>query len=97
MERKGIMTTHEFDVYCDTLQHQEPPYHEQLLVMQEFERARDAALKQQGAKKALTELNRYLMYSAIQDGMGDTLMGLKWAIDAIDRQVATLVPEGGVA
>jgi hypothetical protein len=91
------MTTHEFDAYCDTLPHHEPPYHEQLLVMQEFEWTRDVALKQQGTKEALTELNRYLMYSEIQDGMGDTLMGLKWAIDAIDRQVAKLVPEGGVA
>jgi hypothetical protein len=49
------MTTHEFDAYCDTLpaEHFEPPYHEQLAVMQEFEMTRENALKRQGAIEAL--------------------------------------------
>ena len=42
------MTSHEFDLYCNAVALEEPPYHEQLLIMQQFEETREATLKQQG-------------------------------------------------
>ena len=42
------MKSHEFDIYCNAVALEEPPYHEQLLIMQQFEETREATLKQQG-------------------------------------------------
>ena len=56
------MTSHEFDAYLDRQpdEHFDPPYHEPMLVMQEFEGAREATLKQQGALDALAVVKRNL-------------------------------------
>jgi len=49
------MTTHDFDAYLDMqpAEYFEPPYHEQLLVMQEIQESHENALKRQGAIEAL--------------------------------------------
>ena len=95
------MTTHEFDAYLDMqpIEHFDPSYHEQLLVMQEFEETREASLKQQGAKEALGELKHYLLLCAIDDRCRDEFFGLKWSIDAINRRLSNfeITPEGGIA
>ena len=96
-----MTTTHEFDAYLDTLpdEHFEPPYHEQLVVMQEFQETREATLKQQGAKEALGELKHYLLLCAIDDRCRDEFFGLKWSIDAINWRLTNfdVTSEGGVA
>ena len=58
------MTSHEFDAYLDMQpdEHFDPPYHEQIAVMQEWERAREATLKQQGAIEALGGLRNRLAF-----------------------------------
>ena len=91
------MTTHELDTYLDTLpaEHFEPPYHEQLLVMQEFEVARETALKRQGAIEALEAV-----YSKIAKMMWNnpsTSTGLWIAHREIKDQLnAIRLAEGGV-
>ena len=92
------MTSHEFDLYCDTLpaEHFEPDYHEQLLVMQEFEMTRETALKRLGAKEALEAV-----YSKIAKMMWNdpsTSTGLWLAHREIkDALVAIGLAEGGAA
>ena len=96
-----MTTSHEFDAHCDTLpdEHFEPDYHEQLVVMEEFEESRETALKQQGAKEALGELKHYLLLCAVDDRCRDEFFGLKWSIDAINRRLSNfdVTSEGGVA
>ena len=93
------MMTHEFDAYSDTLPEQEPPYHEQLLMMQEMKDTHEASLKQQGAREALGELKHYLLLCAIDDRCRSEFFGLKWSIDAINRRLSNfdVTSEGGVA
>ena len=92
------MTSHDWDKHCDTLPLQEPPYHEQLLVMQEFEARRETTLKQQGAKEALDELKLFLLISGNDERCKEEFWGLKWSIDAINRRLSNLevTQEGGV-
>ena len=96
-----MTTSHEFDAYCDTQpdEHFEPDYHEQLVVMQEFEVTRETALRKQGAKEALCELKHYLLLCAVDDRCRDEFFGLKWSIDSINRRLSNLevTQEGGVA
>ena len=90
------MKSHEFDAYCGTLPHQDPPYHEQLLVMQEFEESRNAALKQQGAIEALQNLSVTLSMLILRDDVkGDYLFGLHDALEVTKSNLA--VVKGGVA
>ena len=90
------MTTHEFDAHCDRLPHPDPPYHEQLLVMQEFEESRHAALKQQGAIEALQSLSVTLSMLILRDDVkGDYLFGLHDALEVTKRNLAVM--KGGVA
>jgi hypothetical protein len=90
------MTTHEFDAHCDTLPHKEPPYHEQLLVKQEFEETRNVALKQQGAIEALHNLSVTLSMLILRDDVkGDYLFGLHDALEVTKRNLAVM--KGGIA
>ena len=99
------MMTHEYDAYCDTQNFTEPDYHEQCLVMQEFEETRDNALRQEGAREALAKLRTELagydrMYGTYNDEVtgvstvGRTGAGLAVAIQAVD---ALLQAKGGAA
>ena len=95
------MTSHEFDAYMDMqpIEHFEPPYHEQLLVMEEFQIARETELKKAGAMEALKELKLYLLVCGIDERCKDELLGLKWSIDAITRRLSdievSVTMEGG--
>jgi len=96
-----FMKTHEYDAWLDLQpdEHFELPYDEQLLAMQQFEECQNDALKQVGAREALKELQYYLYYCGTQDEMRERLLGLDWAIKAIDRRLADLDPvatKGGV-
>jgi hypothetical protein len=84
------MTTHEFDAYCDTLpaEHFEPPYHEQLLVMQEFEMTRETVLKKQGAREALEAV--YSKIAKLMWNNPSTSTGIWLAHREIKEQLAIL-------
>jgi hypothetical protein len=85
------MTTHDFDAYCDTLPLEEPPYHEQMLFLQEVEEAHEAALKQQGAIEALQNLMVTLSVLMLLDGTkGDYFFGLHDALDVIKRNLGAV-------
>ena len=85
--------TREFDAYLDTLpdEHFEPPYHEQLLVLQEFEETREASLKQQGAIEALDALKDSInntIITAHNFGQEELLDGLFKAKEQINEAIA---------
>ena len=91
------MTTHEFDAYLDTqpIEHFDPPHHEQLLVMEEFEVTRETALKRQGAIEALEVVYSNIAKMVWNDPSTST--GLWLAQREIKEHLATLtVAEGGV-
>jgi len=52
-----MTTKHDFDAFLDTQDLQNPPYHEQIAVMHEWELEREAALMQRGAIDALQNLS----------------------------------------
>ena len=82
------MTTHDFDAYCDTLPDQEPPYHEQLAVMQEIEKAHEAALKRQGAIEALQNLTVTLSTLILRESVeSGYFFGLHDALEVIKRNL----------
>ena len=87
------MTTHELDAHLDTqhAEYFEPPYHEQLLVMQEFEVARETALKRQGAIEALDTLKNSInntIIAAHNVGREELLDGLFEAKERINEAIA---------
>ena len=89
------MTSHEFDLYCNTVALEEPPYHEQLLMMQQFEETYNAALKQQGAIDALENLSLTLSLIILRnDGRGDDLFGLREALKVVKSNLGGM--KGGV-
>ena len=94
-----MSTTHEYDAYCDAIGHEpEPDYYEQCCVMEEFEDAREDALKRQGAKEALVELKSHLRCEIVlHDFCGSNgADSLRLVLSAIDRRLADLEPvEGG--
>jgi len=57
-----MTSKHEYDSHCDTVALEEPDYHEQLLVLHEFEENREDALKEQGAIDALEGLRTRLVF-----------------------------------
>ena len=57
-----MTSTHEFDAYCDTQELQEPPYHEQIAILQELEEMRDDIAKCSGALDALVRLRSHLVF-----------------------------------
>ena len=89
------MTTHEFDVHFDTLPHQEPPYHEQIAVMHEFEETRESDLKRQGAIEALHNLTITLSQLILRDNVqGDYLFGLYEAFQVVNAKLG--IAKGGL-
>jgi len=90
-----MTSTHEFDAYLDTQPLEEPPYHEQLLVMQGFEEAREAALKQQGARKVLQSLTITLSALCLrEDVKGDYYFGLHDALEIVVKSNLAVVGGG---
>jgi len=91
-----MTTKHEFDAYCDTIEIAEPDYHEQMTLMDEFERARDAALKQQGAIDALQHLTITLSALCLREDVeGDYFFGLHDALEVAKSKLDVM--RGGVA
>jgi len=89
------MTTHEFDAYCDTQDIIEPDYHEQLLMMQEFEESRNNTLKQQGAIDALQSLTITLSALCLrEDVKGDYFFGIRDALEVVRSDLG--IRRGGV-
>jgi len=79
-----MTTTHEFDAYCDSLPFEEPPYHEQLLAMQEMEEMHEASLKREGAIEVLQNLMLALSALILRDNVkGDYFIGLYDALEVI--------------
>ena len=88
--------THEFDAYLDTQPLEEPPYHEQLLMVQEMEEAHEAKLKQQGAIDALQSLTITLSALCLRDDVrGDYFIGLHTALEVAKSNLDLM--RGGVA
>jgi len=84
------MTTHEFDAYLDMQPdgHFEPPYHEQIAVMQEMEAAHESNLKRQGAIEALHNLTITLSQIILRDNVqGDYLFGLYEAFQVVNAKL----------
>jgi hypothetical protein len=89
------MTTHEFDTLCDTLPLQEPPYHEQLIVMQEMETERMATLRQEGAVAALQNFSLTLSAFILRDSVkGDYFFGMHDALEIVRSNLDAM--KGGV-
>ena len=91
------MSSHEFDAYQDMqpLEQFDPPYHEQLTVMHEFECTREAALKQQGAIDALRSLTIALSALCLREDVeGAYFFGLHDALEVVRDNLD--VVRGGV-
>ena len=99
------MTTHEYDAYLDAQDTViDDRYHEDILLTEaqmqderEMKEAYDAALQRQGAKDALHELKRYLLYIAVDDRFADERKGISESVRAINRRLSDLevTPEVG--
>ena len=91
-----MTSKHEYDSHCDTVALEEPDYHEQLLMVQEFEEYREAALKQQGAIDALQNLTITLSALCLREdvdgayyfGMHDALAVVRGNLDVVKGGVA---------
>jgi DNA modification methylase len=57
-----MTTTHEFDAYCDTQNIEDPPYHEQIALMHEYDEQCDKIAKCNGALDALVALRSRLVF-----------------------------------
>ena len=91
-----MTSKHEYDSYCDTVALEEPDYHEQLLVVQEFELTHEAKLKQQGAIDALQNLTVTLSALCLRDDVrGDYFIGLHTALEVAKSNLDLM--RGGVA
>jgi hypothetical protein len=91
-----MVSKHEFDAHCDTLPYQEPPYHEQLAVMQEMKEAHETALKQQGAVEALQKITTTLSAFILRDSVeGDYFLGMHDALKIVKSNLDAM--KGGVA
>jgi len=90
------MTTHDFDRYCDIVPHEEPTYHEQLLLMEAMESERDDALRQQGAIAVLQILSTTLSELVLSDHVtGDYFFGMHDALRIVRNNLDIM--KGGVA
>ena len=84
-----MTTTHEWDAYCDSQPFEEPPYHEQLIAMQEMEEMHEATLKRQGAIEALQNLMLILSALILREGVnGDYFLGLYDALEVTKGNLA---------
>jgi len=83
-----MTTTHEFDAHIDTQEFREPPYHEQVLVMQEFAEGRDAVLRFEGQMIALEGLKTYLSEYMTDDDFIEHWEGIATALEAIEWRLA---------
>jgi len=89
------MTSHEWDASLETQPLEDPPYHEQIAMMHELERARESALKQQGAIDALQGLTITLSALCLRkDVKGDYFFGLHEALEVVRGNLD--VVKGGV-
>ena len=90
-----MTSKHEFDSYCDTVALEEPDYHEQMTVMEEFECTREAALKQQGAIDVLQSLTAILSTLCLREDVhGDYFFGIHDALEVVRGNLD--VVRGGV-
>jgi hypothetical protein len=88
-QKKGdrVMSTHEFDAYCDTQEHFEPSHHEQLLAMHEFEETE----KWKPAIAALETLReRLMLFENVYAGQDQELIYVTAALSAYRIAVETL-------
>ena len=89
------MVSHEFDAYLDTQPLEDPPYHEQIALMHEWERTREDSLKQQGAIDALQGLTITLSALCLRkDVKGDYFFGLHEALEVVRGRLGMV--KGGV-
>ena len=90
------MSSHEFDAYQDMQSLEDPTYQEQLLMMQEFEMIREAALRQEGAIDALRSLTITLSALCLREDVeGAYFFGLHDALGIVKRNLDGM--RGGVA
>ena len=92
-----MTTTHEFDAYFDMQPLEDPPYHEQIAVMQEFEEHRENTARRNGALDALVTLrsrlafflNAYEEYYRNDDSVShySALLSYQTAIETLDSEV----------
>ena len=81
-----MTTKHEHCAWLDMQpdEHFEPPYHEQLIAVQEMEEAHDAELRRQGAIDALRNLTITLGTLCLQEDVkGDYYFGLHDALEVV--------------
>ena len=90
-----MTSKHEFGTWLDMQDIEEPSYHEQLAVMEEFERTREATLKQQGAIDALHNLTVTLSALCLrEDVKGEYFFGMHDALEVIRSNLDVM--RGGV-
>ena len=95
-EGRNFMSSHEFDTWLETQPLQEPPYHEQMLVMHEMEEAHETNLKRLGAIEALYDLKMTLTMLCLRDDVqGDYYFGMHDALEVVRGNLD--VVRGGVA
>ena len=91
-----MTSKHEYDSHCDTVALEELDYHEQLLVLHEFETAHEAKLKRLGAIDALENLTVILSALCLRDDVrGDYFVGLHTALEVAKSKLDMM--KGGVA
>ena len=91
-----MTSKHEYGSHCDIVALEEPPYHEQIALMHEFETTHEAKLKQQGAIDALQNLTVTLSALCLRDDVrGDYFIGLHTALEVAKSKLDMM--RGGVA
>ena len=90
-----MTSKHEFDTWLDMQDIEDPPYHEQLLLMQQFEETREKELKQQGAIDALHNLTVTLSALCLRDDVkGEYFFGMHDALEVVRGSLDVM--RGGV-
>ena len=91
-----MTSKHDFNAFLDTQDLRDPPYHEQLLAIHEFELDREATLKQQGAIDALQSLTVTLSTLCLRDDVkGDYYFGMHTALELVRGNLD--IAKGGIA
>ena len=91
-----MTSKHEYGSHYDTVALEEPDYHEQIALIQEFEEAHEAKLKQLGAIDALQNLTVTLSALCLREDVdGAYYFGLHAALEVAKSKLDIM--RGGVA
>ena len=100
-----MSTTHEYcehidctagaAIFDDCYAIEEPDYHEQVAVMQDFIEHAEAEHRRQGAEEALESVERWVLTEANKYRECKVFEGLSYVLHEVERRLADLKSEGG--